>query len=1167
MKIKKLDIAGFKSFAEPFVIDFHPGINILVGPNGCGKTNVVEAIRWALGERSAARLRGSRMESIIFGGTTRRRALGMAEVIISMVGVRTDDETTEEYTLGRRIYRNGESLYKLNKSNCRLKDVEEFLLDNGVGSGAYLVIEQAMIEQILSNRPQELRTILDEAAGIVRYKKRKEEALLKLQATSDNLARVRDVSAEVEGRLGLLKKQASRATRARNLADRINEMERKIVLTNGHVLLAHYHELQENLKKAKLLESRAAALLAEAEVRNTEARVSADRAAEAVSTRREALHLVEREMDSLGSREELLGERIERYLSIVEETTSSIEQAESLLLELEKEELKRTEEIDGFQLLLVEAQDKTGKAESELAVVEKELGSHRGDLDRVRAALLDVLRKTADLERQLSGMVATAEGAQSHLDRLVQEKEQLGKRVEELAGLLEDKAKQCVELTESATELKREMEVGETEQEVMAKDLRDAEKKVNSAHAALASVTARLDQIKHDLENLNSGKKSIEGSLPIPATWLEVPSHLETAVAAVLGDMLVAPILTSAEAIGKAVSSLSTDQYALLFQGDKEIALTTTEGPGELLIDLLSYPASYKPLLSVLLGNVRLVDEITPEILRNLSADVRLITTEGVQAGECWIRREPVGAKARGLVLQRQLRELDEEEVSVRLEYEIAEKNHTELKNRNLSSQENLDTIQQRYRETSKLLTNAEAELESLKEEQKRLAVRLSGMKAEEEKHKRILDESESDQNKIKSLHADLTVIRDQQTQDEQKLIGLIVIGEQNREDCWQQVLECRAASGEQESMVRELERQLRWTAERIAQTKQQKESSQDARNKAQHEEQTTRSELQEIRVKIRSVAENREKLSVELRTDEEILSQTRTATATSDEEVRKLRDEHQVVADEAGKLEASQIMAEAELAILREKARELKIGVSIEEAVDSLEGEISDVTRLSEEVTKMRNTLDNMGEINFMAEEEFRKEDERFTFLASQIKDLEDAETNLMSTVSTLDRNSRETFLATLERININFQNVFSRLFDGGEAALVLPEGQDPVAGDLEIIARPPGKRTRQLTLLSGGEKALTAVALLFALFLERPSPFCILDEVDAPLDDANVQRFLDLLREFSRETQFFVITHNKRTMEASDNLVGVTMEEEGVSSIVSLRLSDVDELIAKDK
>jgi chromosome segregation protein len=656
------------------------------------------------------------------------------------------------------------------------------------------------------------------------------------------------------------------------------------------------------------------------------------------------------------------------------------------------------------------------------------------------------------------------------------------------------------------------------------------------------------------------------GSLPPPSHWLKVPPELETAVAAIIGEMLSAPILPDTSHLSAAFAELAQKSGWLLWSSPSTRKPSPPAGFSR-LIDSIQYPAEYGNLLESILGNVLLLADVTSETITVLGDDWVGVTRQGIVVNRYSMGYPQAAQLAPELNLRRLLAEAqktlaEKESVLADITKELAEVTEQENKQREDVSSRNLA-----WQEAQTHLREAQAKAQESIELLRRLQTRLTDITAElsplaDEKEK-LGGEQQEISAQQSALEAAIASLAAQETAVRSALKEL----EQQRESLWQQVLDSRSTESQAGDGLNSVKRQLLWVQEQQTKLNDRNKALEEESAKATAEMEKVTAELAELRKTIKNKSAEQEKLADAMRRAEEAVSQARSVAATCDDSARQHREAHRVLQESTGELKALLLLAEAEWANLRDRAREAGIEATPAMVKAQEMPPEASLEKLEEECDRAKASLASMGEINYMAEEEFNAEEERNKFLSEQVKDLEEAEGNLLSTISALDRNSREVLLTTLEHVNINFQNIFGRLFEGGEAALLLPQGEDPITGNLEIIARPPGKRTRHINLLSGGEKALSAIALLFALFMERPSPFCILDEIDAPLDDANVQRFLSLLSDFSQNTQFLIITHNKRTMEAADSLVGITMGEPGVSSVISLKLADVDKVMEPDQ
>ena len=1175
MKITRLEISGFKSFAEKTVLDFQQDVTGVVGPNGCGKSNIVDAIRWCMGEQSAKNLRGKAMEDVIFVGSENRKPLGVAEV--SLVFSTEDGRAPAKYLdyseiqLTRRLYRDGESDYLINKIPCRLLDITELFMDTGVGTRAYSIIEQGKIGQILHSRPEERRFLIEEAAGVTKFKSRKQLALKKIEGTRQNLARLADVLGEIRRQLASLQRQAKKAEKFREYRDELREIEllfaardfRETQIQRGAAereLAGLNERMRDVFASSALGESRA-----------EEARVALLEAEKELTVAQEEIFRVRSEFSTTGNalefqRKELAG--LDGRLARLS--------AESAELD------KRLREC-GDQRGLMELRRDTGAVDSatmqaELEQCEAVMAEHQQAEEALNQELENRRRELFTALAEASQFKNRSENAQKRLAALRERTDRHAREAMQLAERREY-------LRQRADALEKEIAAGQREQEShqatlsslrgheddLKRRLPEIEKAWQSRRDELNRGSSRLHSIKEleaQFAGFGQGTRTLMKDAAmrprfsgVLADAIQAPPELEAALEAALAERLQC-ILCSDEkdAIG-ALEFLKAQKG-----GRAGIALpleARTETPPSVtgtipLVDQVEVKGPFAGLIRNLLAPVLLVDDISQALrLARQHPALLFVTRSGDTVAHGGIVSGGSGEQVdNGLIHKK--REIRELELTVaRLEEETASlgKQRDDLRRQSLEVAEGLKSggillhqaelklagllkdRQQAADESVRIVERLDIqslEAANLQEEQSALEAELSLSGAE---MARTGDASKGLEQETSRLKGELDARRVQLAAAREKMTAARVQAATIRE---QHDAGLRALT--------ELERQVEEVVRRMAADRQELESGDAAKLQLQAEIGMATTRLEGL---VREQADSESRLAVIRSRFEEAGA----ALNLVETELKKGREESDAVREAQSQLNLrfSTLTMQGEHLerSLLERSR-----ITMPEALARLDATEFDEPSRRIRLDELQRLLDEMGEVNLMAIDEYAGMEERYAFLTGQKEDLEESLRGLQQAIQRINRTTRQRFQETYNLVNAKFQEVFPRLFCGGRAELRLTDEEDLLETGIDIIVQPPGKKLQNVTLLSGGEKALTAVALIFSIFLIKPTPFCLLDEVDAPLDDANIGRFNDMVREMSSLSQFIIITHNKATMQVADTLYGITMEEPGASRVVSVRL-----------
>ncbi|HVZ87596.1 MAG TPA: chromosome segregation protein SMC [Polyangia bacterium] len=1222
MKIKRIEICGFKSFVDKTSITFPDPITSIVGPNGCGKSNVVDAIRWVMGEQSAKHLRGRAMEDVIFAGSESRGPAGLAEVSLTFDarGLGTDAApggvpwglaAPEDIVVTRRLYRDGDSEYLLNGVPSRLRDVVEFFLGTGVGSKAYAIIEQGRIGFIVSSRPEDRRGLIDEAAGITRYKGKKRVAEKRMESTRQHLLRVSDVVGEIEGRLRSLRLQAQKAERYKRYKSELRDLD---LWSSAQRYLGHLAE--ERVAVTELADVRArheveaAALVVEESAVDAERLSGAEEASELAIAKEQLFALSNQaqlgmqraahhdaEATDLEARAEAGSQEAEELRARVAARAADIEDITARLAEIdgdaERSEREHDEEArvqEGRRAALSEARGALDRAMSDMA-------SSTARIARMEAERAGAEQRRSDLGARLEGLVAEEASAVERLTTLAVEQDGLQESVSGLTERVETAKHRAAEDEARLVALRGELARGEMELET----LREEGHRRRSRLASLSEIQERYESFQKGVRAImqehqqGRGAPGIEG---IVADIVRPPPELETAVEAVLGERLGNVIVDSHEAGVEAIQflkqksegrssfiprALRAAKGEVLYDAMGGAGLSGDAGSGGPmplvdpaavadawpkapgvrgpLLDLISYDQKYGAVATFLLGDVLVVEDLERalSLWRETRTDKTIVTLDGevidphgvVTGGS----RE--SALAGVLEQKREIRELEAVMARLDADVEAALARHVEKK------QESADLT--RAREEAALVLRGDEmsllgqrkDLERLLEERRRLESRRAALAVQTGDLARSREEIDA---RLAVTADELAALRIVQ-EDAEALAGELRVKtvelaeEVDRGNNQLTTLKVAAttATARRQSTRQSLERLTADRAQDEARALRLDAATTEDRARAE----TLREQVVTLRQEAALAQAEAEARAREHGERQGALEARQASLAAREAQVRAARTEVARLASAAAKLDLRCQEAGMRRAAIEEQVAERYRDVVIAQVVHEYHLRRLFAGDEEQRANELRGLIERMGEINLTAIEESEELQKRFDFLTTQRADLESAIGQLEEAIEKINKASRKRFRETFDAVNAEFQAIFPRMFGGGRASLALTDENDMLETGIEIVANPPGKKVSQnIELLSGGEKALTAVSLLFAIFLVKPSPFCVLDEVDAPLDEANVGRFNQVVREMTDRSQFIIITHNKRTMQIADRLCGVTMEEPGVSKLVAVNL-----------
>jgi chromosome segregation protein len=1179
MRLESITVHGFKSFGEKTVVKILPGITGIVGPNGCGKSNIGESVRWALGEQSAKSLRGAKMEDLIFQGSASRKPVGLAEVELCFSNDGALQVPFSEIAVSRRLYRTGESEYHLNKTQSRLRDILDLFAGTGANPRAYSVMDQDKLNHVLTAKPHERRVFIEEAAGIARYKQQRNETQGKLEQTRQNLVRVRDVMDEVKRQLHSLERQARKAQQYKTLQTERRDLALALVAADFATLTSQAAELTSELsglrETEQILRTRSAALTA----REAAQREVLQQSDHALSDLRQRVQKVQGELERLLERREQMGVQIrelgEEQIRLDEDIRVSTERLDGIVSEREQ-----------GRLALIEAErlasERAYVARDLEAAVERHRSGLTADRDRLEALRLEQVRvasERVDLMRQAGELRERQAQLARRAERLAQE---ASEAEAEAARLATDRAARASAHDRAMADLSSLS----TERDRLSAVLTERQAALTAAEAALAetrlalasrsSAFEALDVLESAREGYGAGVRSVfeatdqlAGVRGTVADLLDVPSGLERAVAAVLGERLQWVVVDRFEHARAAVEYLQAQRSGPA----TFLPLEHLPAPGGPPPDhngvrwaARSVTASSPGLIHYLLGQVGVVDHLDhAEVLwRRNGVVATYVTPSGEVLYPAGRLRGGGGDDDDGavehslLARKRQLRELEDEVRWLTAQVDERQGAAAALAAEVGTLRVRIGTLEQDVQSRQAERVASEKDLEQSVREHERVHRHLETVAAEAQQ---VAAEAEETAAVLTRLEQHVETAREAEGRHEATMAAAraTIDSAQAREtELLGELSACRvdaaSVSERAEALTRELARLEEMHADftdRIAQSRQRQTQLAERRTWLADERERTDAGA-------RDVAVDRDRLEDEARAAGERHQGLLDDLAAVEGEARGVVTELSAVTRRAHDVE----LRATEGRVRREElAQEAWRTYGVEAAALLAQHDPArELGGVRERLAELDTKLTAIGPVNLVADEEYRELDERLTFLRTQHDDLVGSIKDLEKALRGMTRTAQDRFAQAFQEINGHFSKIFERLFEGGRAELRLveaEEGGDPLDTGVELMAQPRGKRLQAVSLMSGGERALTGLALLFAIFYFRPSPFCVLDEVDAPLDDANIHRFLRVLRELTSQTQFLVITHNRKTMEAADILYGVTMEEPGLSKVVSVNLA----------
>ncbi|MFH1245650.1 MAG: chromosome segregation protein SMC [Candidatus Omnitrophota bacterium] len=1189
MFLKRLELYGFKSFAEKTRLDFESGVTAIVGPNGCGKSNIVDSIKWVLGEQSVSSLRGGKMEDVIFYGADKTEPVGFAEVSLTISNAhKLLPLDYDEITITRRLFRSGESEYLINKAPVRLKDIAELIMDTGMGTRSYSLIEQGRVDQVLNAKPQERRTLLEEASGITKYKAKKEEALRKLERTQDNLLRLSDIISEVRQQIKSMERQVSKAERYKEDFDKLKALEltvsqheysqlkREKTQRQNEISLLEQEETALNseavacfssLEKEKQALNLAGEIIARAQTENYEALTAITTADNKIAINQERIEELNKRKDEL----EHHNKETEEKIAV---TAEQAEETQKQLAALNENRKTKTSAI-------IEQENAITTISEAIQAFDRHITEKKTEELEFTARQTRIKNSLAELDKELTNLNARQYRLKIEDEKTAQELTQAGEQSRLCAENILSLREQLHQLTRQSEELKSALDAKQKTKQAFSSRL----EQFNQNIASLESQINFLQEITKNYEGFAEGVKvilaaiekqnlQVEGFRGVLANMIAVMPENQLAVEMALGENSQLIVVESPENAAELIKYLKAKEEArasficlnnIPAQQPKEIRHPLIMGK---ILDFVKTEAKYQGIIEYLLDGAFVVPDLNTgrKILSEVEDNIKLVTLQGEVLTRTVITGGSAPKNAETALIGR--RERIAGKIAL-LEKIKAEK--TEIEKLKASQEEEINHISEFVQEKELAANKLKLEVNSKETEQANI-----------ENHKiRLRDETliltanlnetneqlQTRQAEIEKLNITLEQFSGQAKaiQEEiQRQYQLIAEKNQEKQALLVETAKAQAEFSALEKTAEDIQTRLRM----IREAEEEQKKAQLAR----------KSEIADIAQKTEQIAAETERLKAEnlhlsaakVKTEEKLAAAARQRLKT----IEQIQSLDNTIKQNRETLEALQKKKTAGLArltelkyrkdLLKDKMqRSYHVDLETTAAQDN-DDEIPPDTgagSLLEGIETLKKKIEAMGPVNLVAIEENEQLQQRYNFLSAQQEDLNSAKESLNKAIVQINRTAKNMFAESLQKIQGNFKEYFRILFNGGDAQITLLDENDILESGIEITVRPPGKKTQNISLLSGGEKTLITIALLFSIFKVKPSPFCILDEIDAALDEANINRFTALLGEFLKDSQFLIITHNKRTINMANAMYGITMEKLGISRIVSVKLSEKQE------
>ena len=1177
MYLKRLELQGFKSFADKTILEFKPGITSVIGPNGSGKSNISDAIRWVLGEQSMKSLRGAKSEDIIFAGTQSRKSLGFAEV--SIVIDNSDAKLPIEYsevTVTRKLYRNGETGYFINKTPCRLKDILELFMDTGIGKDGYSIIGQGKIDEILSNKSEDRRHIFEEAAGIVKYRTRKQESEKKMEQTKLNLLRINDILTEIEGNIEPLKAQSEKAKQYLNLREELKNIEVGLFVYN---INTYKEKLEQIIKDEEIMTAQ----------RNTEnekltsiqsLKDSLKQELDEITTQIEQMQNIGFEstnkIEKINSEIGISKERIQNNIANKERLESEIQELKTRIGELQEEEKQRQEKKANLFQNKEKFEEELKQKETELAKLTKTLSDKELEIEAKKQKIETNTDKKYEVLADINTQEANYENLEKRKKTLKIELENIISELDSTRDNKQELSKKFYEIQSKRNIVSNNLQQETTEKESCMNKIKDFEEEINKLNYQMNMKDARhkflletekekegyIKSVKELLLDCDKNSQLKKGMHGVLANLISVNKEYELAIEMCLGQALQNVVTETEEDAKKLVEHLRNNNLgrasflpisSIRGKRIENVISNGMKGVIGIASDLVKCDKKYTQIVLNLLGRTVVVEDMNIGIslakMNNYS--FRIVTLKGdvisssgsITGGSVATKTVNILGRSREIEeLEKEIKKLSKKIEEITLQKRKYLESITEVIEKVAGLEKELQDIEIVYAAENQKMVSIEENIYKLEQRRDKLKEEeLSINKQKEEKEQEV----EKLNSEIKSLSEEVEQFATV-NKDNQKYIDDLNFDITNLKISVSSFIESEASI---EEFVERIRQEILNNNNNIENKNNTLNQAIKENTELQTKIDNLNSEIEQIKAEVNNSSENIEKLK-QLRTEKNELLDKKEEEITNQFSILEGLKEQ----------------------IVKMDFKKTKLEQDIEQLINTLwdEYEITpnnageykkpnNIAQAQKEVSSIREKIKDLGSINIDSIEEYKKISERYDFMCEQRLDLENTVAKLRKVISEMTQTMEQQFKEKFEIINKNFNEVFIELFGGGKAELILTDEDNVLECGIDIRVQPTGKKLQNMMLLSGGEKAFTAIALLFAILKINPAPFCILDEIEAALDDVNVYRFAEYLKKFSQASQFLVITHRKGTMEVADTVYGVTMEENGISKLLSMKLSSI--------
>ena len=1181
MYLKRLELQGFKSFADKTVLELKPGITTVIGPNGSGKSNISDAIRWVLGEQSMKSLRGTKSLDVIFAGTQNRKSLGFAEA--SLVFDNSDGSLPIEYTeviVSRKIYRSGETGYFINKVPCRLKDVLELFMDTGIGKDGYSIIGQGKIDEILSNKSEDRRHIFEEAAGIVKYRTRKEESEKKLEHTKVNLLRINDILTEIEANLEPLQKQADKAKKYLNLREELKNIEIGLFVYNIEKYKKDLEELIESIDVMQNQCNEEDEKLEAIKKLKEELKLSVDSITEEIENMSNLGFESQKQIETINSDINVAITRIANNNENSERFAKEIEEQNAKILELEEEIKQKENKKDNLKKNREKFQNELDEKQAELDKLTEKLSSKELEIEGYKQTVEQNIDKKYEIQSEISMQDANYQSYEKRQSQLKQEiqstiseldstrmnKEDISKAFNEIENKKNKAQKSLDEVSTQIEDANKKIKIFENDINAYSSEMRIKESRLKFLIETEKEKEGYIKSVKNLLKDCESIKELGKGMHGVLANIIEVPDDLQTAIEMCLGAQLQNIVTENEQDAKKLVEHLRKNNLGrasfLPISSVKGKKLEKIKGPSSGVIgiasDLVKYNKKYEQIILNLLGRTAIVDKMDTaiNIAKENGYSFRIVTQEGdlinpsgaITGGS--VAKKTVNILGRGKEiekLEKEIKKLKEKIEKIQQEKEEYENSIEGILELSSSFEKELQEIQITYATEKQKVLSIDENIEKLEKRLARFKEEQTNLEKQKEEAISNKGNLQIEINAINEKNEELTKIINEFAElnkDDQKYIDDLNMDITN--------LKISVSSfDESESSIEEVQERINQELEN-AKTSIQNKNAQIEQIKLDNE--NLEKSIEELKAKIEEIKTNVENSSSRI---EELKKERTSKNEKLAKQEDEITDKFKVIEDLKGqlvKLEVKKTKIEDDINdIINKMWEEYELTPNNVGKYEKPEN----VSATQRQVNRLRTEIKELGSVNVDSIEEYKNLKDRYDFMSEQRLDLENTMSKLRNVIHEMTQIMKEQFKEKFKVINKNFGEVFAELFGGGKAELKLEDEDNILECGIEISAQPPGKKLQSMTLLSGGEKAFTAIALLFAILKINPAPFCVLDEIEAALDDVNVFRYAEYLKKFTQETQFLVITHRKGTMEVADTVYGITMEEKGISKLLSIKLN----------